>query len=115
MPQQTVDKLQDDIMIKYFDTLEPYLELIKDLRFECLIKYTVDKTYPNHDLTRQGKLHAKEGDFLMVRDEKKYFWTKYGVILKLSENSTKALVKTKKNMNGIWYNIKILYPQAHRQ
>ena len=66
-------------------------------------------------MTRQGKLHAKEGDFVMVRDEKKYFWTKYGVILKLSENSTKALVKTKKNMNGIWYNIKMLYPLAHRQ
>ena len=96
----TVDKLQDDIMVKYFDTLQPYLELIKDLRFECFIKYTVDKTYPNHDLTRQGKLHAKEGDFVMVRDEKKYFWTKYGVILKLSENSTNALVKTIKNMNG---------------
>ena len=97
------------------DTLQPYLELIKDLRFETFIKYSVDKTYPNHDLTRQGKLHAKEVDFVMVRDDKKHFWTKYGVILKLSENSTKALVKTKKNMNGIWYNIKMLYPLAHRQ
>ena len=51
----------------------------------------------------------------MVRDDKKHFWTKYGVILKLSENLTKALVKTKKNMNGIWYNIKMIYPLAHRQ
>ena len=42
--QMTLDKLQDDIMVKYFDTLESYLELIKDLRFETLIKYTVDKT-----------------------------------------------------------------------
>ena len=83
--QMTVDKVQDDIMVKYFDTLEPYLELIKDLRFETFNKYTVDKTYPIHDLTRQGKLHAKEGDFVMVRDEKKHFWTKYRVILKLSE------------------------------
>ena len=43
--QMTVDKLQDDIMVKYFDTLEPYLELIKDLRLETFIKCTVDKTY----------------------------------------------------------------------
>ena len=102
-------------MVTYFDTLQPYLELIKDLRFETFIKYTVDKTYQNHDLTRQGKLHAQEGDFVMVRDDKKHFWTKYGVILKLSENSTKVLVKTKKNINGIWYNIKMLYPLAHKQ
>ena len=35
-------------------------------------------------------------------DEKKFFWFKYGVIIKLSPNSTKALVRTKKNMNGEW-------------
>ena len=55
-------------------------------------------------------MYAREGDFVMVRDEKKFFWFKYGVIIKLSPNSTKALVRTKKNMNGEWFNIKLLYP-----
>ena len=59
--------------------------------------------------------NAKEGDFVMVKDEKKYFWIKYGVIIKLSPNSTKALVRTKKNMNGEWYNIKMLYPLVQSQ
>ena len=78
--QMTVDKLEDDIMVRYFNALQPYLQLIKDLRFETFIKYTIDKTYPNHDLTRQGNLHAKEGDFVMIRDERKHFWTMYGVM-----------------------------------
>ena len=95
--QMTVDKLDDDIMGRYFDALQPYLQLIRDLRFETFIKYTIDKTYPHHDLTRQGNLHDMEGDFVMIRDERKHFWTMYGVILKLSENKTRAYVKTKKN------------------
>ena len=101
-------------MVKYFNALEPYLQLIKDLRFETFIKYTIDKTYPHHDLTRQGNLHAQEGDFVMIRGERKHFWTMYGVILKLSENKTKAFVKTKKNPKEIWYHIKLLYPLAHK-
>ena len=108
--KMTVGQLEDNIMVKYFDCLQPYLKLFGDLRFECFIKYTADKTYPNHDLTKQGKLYAKEGDFVMIRDEKKFFWFKYGVIIQLSPNSTKALVRTKKNMKGEWYNIKLLYP-----
>ena len=46
--QMTVDKLEDDIMVRYFNALQPYLQLIKDLRFETFIKYTVDKAYPHH-------------------------------------------------------------------
>ena len=42
------------------------------------------------------------------------FWTMYGVILKLSENKTKAYVKTKKNPGGIWHHVKLLYPLAHK-
>ena len=52
--EMSVGKLEEDIMVKYFDNLEPYLKLIKDLRFECFVKYVVDKTYSNHALTRQG-------------------------------------------------------------
>ena len=111
----SVGKLEEDIMVRYFDTLEPYLKLIKDLRFECFVKYVVDKTYSNHALTRQGSLHVKEGDFVMIKDEKKYFWVKYGVILKFSKNSTKTLVKAKKNMNGESFNIKMLFPLVQSQ
>ena len=68
--QMTVDKLQDD-MVKYFDTLQPYLELIKDLRFETFIKYTVDKTYPNHDLTRQIIWKLDES---ISKDKEKHEW-----------------------------------------
>ena len=84
--------------------------MIKDLRFECFVKYVVDKTYSNHALTRQGSEHARKGDLVMIKDENKYFCVKYGIILKLSKNSTKALVKTKKNRNGEWFNIKMLFP-----
>ena len=113
--EMSVGKLEEDIMVKYYDNLEPYLKLIKDLRFECFVKYVVDKTYSNHALTRQGTQHAKEGDFVMIKDENKYFWVKYGIILKLSKNATKALVKTKKNRNGEWFNIKMLFPLVQSQ
>ena len=112
--QMTVDKQDDGIMGRYFNALQPSLQIIKDLWFETFIKYTIDKTYPPHDLTRQGNLHATEGDFEMIRDERKHFWMIYGVILKLSENKTKAYVKTKKNPGGILYHVKLLYPLAHR-
>ena len=91
------------------------MKLIKDLRFECFVKYVVDKTYYKHSLTRQGTQHSKEGDFVMIKDENKYFWVKYGIILKLSKNATKALVKTKKNRNGEWFNIKMLFPLVQNQ
>ena len=102
-------------MVRYYENLEPYLKLIKDLRFECFIKYVTDKTYSNRALTRQGSQHAKEGDFVMIKDEHKYFWVKYGIILKLSKNATKALVKTKKNRDGEWYNLKMLFPLVQPQ
>ena len=85
------------------------------MRIECYVKYVVDKTYSNHPLTRQGSQHAKEGDFVMIKDEHKHFWVKYGIILKLSKNATKALVKTKKNKNGEWFNLKMLFPLVQTQ
>ena len=111
----TVGKMEEDIIIRYYENLEPYLKLIKDLRFECFIKYVTDKTYSNHALTRQGSQHAREGDFVMIRDENKHFWVKYGIILKLSKNATKALVRTKKNKNGEWYTLKMLFPLVQAQ
>ena len=75
----------------------------------------MDKTYSNHALTRQGSQHAKEGDFVMIKDEHKHFSVKYGIVLKLSKNTTKAPVKTKKKRNGEWYNLKMLFPLVQTQ
>ena len=38
----SVGRLETDIIIKYFDTLQPYLQLIADLRFDCFIIYVMD-------------------------------------------------------------------------
>ena len=111
----TVGKMEEDIIIKYYKKLEPYLKMIQDLRFECFIKYVTDKSYSNHALTRQGSQRAREGDFVMIRDENKHFWVKYGIILKFSKNATKALVRTKKNRNGEWYTLKMLFPLVQAQ
>ena len=48
----------------------------------------------------------------MEQDDRKYFWTAYGIILKISENGTRAYVKTKKNPEGIWVPVKLLFPLA---
>ena len=111
----TVGKMEENIIIKYYENLEPYLKMIQGLRFECFIKYATDKSYSYHSLTRQGPQHAREGDFVMIRDENKHFWVKYGVILKFSKNVTKALVKTKAHKNGEWYTIKMLFPLVQAQ
>ena len=65
--EMTLGKMEEHIIIKYYENLEPYLKLIQDLRFDCFIKYVTDKSYSNHTLTRQGSQHAREGDSVMIR------------------------------------------------
>ena len=59
---------------------------------------------------RQGYEEPRLDDFVLIRDEKKHHFTKYGAIMKISENDTKALVKTKKQPNGAWFIIPMLFP-----
>ena len=96
----TVGQLENDIIVKYFDVLQPYLGLIADLRYDCFIKYVTDKTQAMHGLTRQGNEVAAVGDFVMIKDHRKHNFLKYGIILKFSKNRTKALVRTRKEPNG---------------
>ena len=108
--QMTTDQLDNRILERYYNNLQPYLQLIKELRFATFVKYTQDKSYLPHNLTRQGNLTAAEGDFVLLRDDRKFFWTSYGIILKMSDNGTRAFVKTKKHPKGTWVPVKLLFP-----
>ena len=107
MSLATFDK---DVMIKYYDALQPYLQMIADLRFDCFIKYVGDKRAATHSLTGQGTEIPNIGDFVLVKDTKKYNWVKYGVILGFSKNRTKALVRTRSHRHGEWIILPLLYP-----
>ena len=43
MFELTVGQLDYNIIVKYFETLQPYLELIENLRYDTFVKYTTDK------------------------------------------------------------------------
>ena len=100
MFELTVGQLDDNIIVKYFEILQPYLELIENLRYDTFVKYTTDKKQTFHVLTRQGKEVANVGDFALIKDQNKHHFLKYGVILKFSKNRTKALVRTKNQPDG---------------
>ena len=60
MSLATFDK---DVMIKYYDALQPYLQMIADLRFDCFIKYVGDKRAATHSLIGQGTEIPNIGKF----------------------------------------------------
>ena len=43
MLEMTLGNFESNVMEKYFDALQPYLQLIADLRFDCFVKYVADK------------------------------------------------------------------------
>ena len=58
--EMSVGKLEENIMDRYYENLEPYLKLIKELRFACFVKYVTDKTYSNHALIRDKDLNMQK-------------------------------------------------------
>ena len=95
MLELTVGQLDDNTIVKYFETVQPYLEIMEKLRYDTFIKYTTDKKQTYHGLTRQGKEVANVGDFVLIKDLKKHNFLKYGIIMDFSKNRTKALIRTK--------------------
>ena len=83
-------------MGKYFEKLQPYMKLIQDLRFDGFVKYAKEKSMTNHKLTCQGYEIPDVDDFVIIKDEKKCNYIRYCIIMALSDNLTKALVKTKR-------------------
>ena len=110
MLEMTLGTFESDVMEKYYDALQPYLQLIADLRFDCFVKYVGDKRAATHDLIGQGTEIPREGDFVLIKGSKKHNWVKYGVILGFSKNKTKALVRTRANRQGGWFILPMLYP-----
>jgi len=49
--EMTMGNFETNVMEKYFDALQPYLQLIADLRYDYFIKYVADKRTATHDLT----------------------------------------------------------------
>ena len=90
--------------------MEPYLRMITDLRYDCFVQYVKQKRAKNHDLVGQGFETPQVGDYVMIKDAKKFHWIKYGIILALSENKTKALVRTKAHKKGEWFIVPMLIP-----
>ena len=68
----SVGQLENDIIVKYFEILQPYLQLIEDLRYDMFIKYVTDKKQAMHGLKRQGKEIPSIGDFVMIKDHRKH-------------------------------------------
>ena len=97
MLELSIGTYNEGTMTKYFDAVEPYLKMITDLRYDCFVQYVKQKRAKNHDLVGQGFETPQVGDYVMIKDAKRYHWIKYGIILALSENKTKALVRTKAN------------------
>ena len=110
MLELSIGTYNEKTMIKYYDAVEPYLRMIADLRYDCFVQYAKQKRAKNHDLVGQGYETPKIGDYVMVKDPKKYNWIKYGIILAISDNRTKALVRTKANKKGEWYIVPMLIP-----
>ena len=110
MLELTLATFDEEVMTKYYDSLQPYLEMIADLRFDCFVQYVKEKRAVTHSLTGQGIETPQVGDFVLVKDLKKHQWLKYGVILALSTNKTKALVRTTAHRKGEWLIIPMLYP-----
>ena len=110
MLELSLATFDEDVMTKYYNALQPYLPMITDLRFDCFVQYVKEKRAATHSLTGQGIETPQVGDFVLVKDSKKHNWLKYGVILGLSTNRTKALVRTKAHRKGEWIIVPMLYP-----
>ena len=106
----TVGQLEDKIIIKYFEILQPYLELIENLRYDTFVKYRADKKRTLHGLSRQGKEVANVEDFVLIKDQIKHHFLKYGIKFKFSKNRTKALVRTKNQLDGGWFIMPTIFP-----
>ena len=78
--EMTVGKLETNIISKYYEVLQLYLKLIQDLRFDCFVKYVKDKRNLTHSLTRQGTQTPDIGDFVLIKDDRKFNFIKYGII-----------------------------------
>ena len=61
-------------------------------------------------MKRQGNEMPSIGDFVMIKDHHKHNYVKYGVILGFSKDQTKALVRTQKEPNGVWYFMPLIFP-----
>ena len=77
----SVGDIEDDLMGKYFEKLQPYLKLIQKLRFDVFIKYCKDKRTLNHKLMRQGYDKPEIDDFVLIQDEKKHNYIRYGIVI----------------------------------
>ena len=110
MLEMTLGTFDSDAMVKYYDALQPYLQLIADLRFDCFVKYVWDKRAAMNALIGQRTEIPNVGDFVLIKDSKKHNCVKYGVILGFSKNKTKALVRTRANRQGGWFILPMLYP-----
>ena len=110
MLELSLATFDEDVMTKYYDALQPYLQMITNLRFDCFVQYVKEKRAATHSLTGQGIETPQVGDFVLVKDSKKHNWLKYGVILGLSTNRTKAMMRTRSHRNGEWIIVPMLYP-----
>jgi len=106
----SIQTYNEKTMVEYYDAVGPYLHMIADLRYDCFVQYAKQKRQKNHDLVGQGYETPKIGDYVMVKDPKKFNWIKYGIIMEISENRTKALVRTKTKKTGEWYILPMLIP-----
>ena len=110
MLELSLATFDEEVMTKYYNALQPYLQIIAGLRFDCFVQYVKEKRAVTHSLTGQGIETPQVGNFVLVKYSKKHHWLKYGVILGLSTNKTKALVRTKAHRKGEWLIIPMLYP-----
>ena len=69
--EMSVGQLETDFLSKYFDMLQPYLQLIADLCYYCFIRYVTDKRHTTQALTRQGTEMPSIGDFVMIKNDRK--------------------------------------------
>ena len=77
----SVGRLETDIIIKYFDTLQPYLQLIAYLRFDRFIYKICNGQKERHTCTDKTRDWDAWSDFVMIKDDRKYNFVKYGIIL----------------------------------
>ena len=55
------------------------------------------------------------GDFVLIKDDGKFNFIKYGIIMGFSKNKKKALVRTKKENKGGWYILPMIFPLVKAQ
>ena len=50
------------------------------------------------------------GNFVMIKDCRKFNYVKYSIILGFSKNNIEALIRTKTEKDGAWYILPLLFP-----